>query len=730
MSTSSSTNKILQFVPFNSSIDPTFWHALTQLKIDILKLGDEPVGIQGWYERGRWTVERDQSSSSQIINQVSFGNEFRVDGKSLSSAAQSDQTPQTSSMSGRVPVWGMLKNFNTIEEFKACDKQNLFNTFSDQLWKDKIENKEIPSEDKSPEFLNLKKYKYYYWFTFPAFVSKPSWNVILPNQNEEDWPTLAVEDTLELNNLILQNNNLQNHYWIAKRDQTSNSWSLASISQWIEFFKDVSEENRYLIFIDPAVHPQAAGWPLRNILARIQSQYGNQARKFKVIGYRDPIGVAENHTVSIVRSVLVTIELPEQEIFKVSYPPYSKKDKKKQVFISSHLVSGRLAAVGWEKNAAGKLGPRMADLAPMMDPIRLAEQAVDLNLKLMRWRILPDLNLRENFFYTLFTIRCRNTRLLHSAKVSFSNPVRQPLFEFEDCLEGGKPKAACASAALKRIYPGLDTEGIELSIPMPGHPIPPNLIDQTKAQVDQLESLFDTHDVVYLFMDSRESRWLPTLLGARSELLTCLFFLLNYKLVINAALGFDSYLVMRHGVRSSTPTQSDASSTVTEENSASSKLPQIRQLGCYFCNDVVAPSDSLTDRTLDQMCTVTRPGLAPIASATAVELMASVLQHPQGIEVLAEIMDKNRDEHKSTIQESVLGLVPHQIRGFLSKFDNLKLVGPAYDKCTGCSLTKNIRNLNSNVIQAFNDSKYLENLTLEVNLESLEWDDEEEEGEE
>ena len=53
----------------------------------------------------------------------------------------------------------------------------------------------------------------------------------------------------------------------------------------------------------------------------------------------------------------------------------------------------RPSAVGWEKNPQGKLGPRLADLAPMMDPTRLAAQAVDLNLKLMRWRILPSLEL-------------------------------------------------------------------------------------------------------------------------------------------------------------------------------------------------------------------------------------------------------------------------------------------------------------------------------------------------
>lgn len=43
------------------------------------------------------------------------------------------------------------------------------------------------------------------------------------------------------------------------------------------------------------------------------------------------------------------------------------------------------------------------------------------------------------------------------------------------------------------------------------------------------------------------------------------------QIVMNAALGFDSYLVMRHGARSS--------------------LSKGERLGCYYCNDIVAPSD-------------------------------------------------------------------------------------------------------------------------------------------
>ena len=53
------------------------------------------------------------------------------------------------------------------------------------------------------------------------------------------------------------------------------------------------------------------------------------------------------------------------------------------------------SVVGWEKNAKGQLGPRHANMRSSMDPAKLAEASVDLNLKLMKWRLVPNLDLEK-----------------------------------------------------------------------------------------------------------------------------------------------------------------------------------------------------------------------------------------------------------------------------------------------------------------------------------------------
>ena len=111
--------------------------------------------------------------------------------------------------------------------------------------------------------------------------------------------------------------------------------------------------------------------------------------------------------------------------------------------------------------------------------------------------------------------------------------------------------------------------------------------------------------------------------------------------------------------------------------------PQQERLGCYFCNDVVAPVNSTIERAMDQQCTVARPGLSAIAGALAAELMAAVLQHPLGAAAPAAGSAASRS--LAAAHDLPLGEAPHMIRGQLGGFSQMCLTGQAFRQCTACS---------------------------------------------
>nr|DAD24839.1 TPA_asm: hypothetical protein HUJ06_026303 [Nelumbo nucifera] len=394
-------------------------------------------------------------------------------------------------------------------------------------------------------------------------------------------------------------------------------------------------------------------------------------------------------------------------------------------------------AVGWELNRGKKIS-RCIRLAESMDPMRLAISAADLNLKLMRWRALPSLNLN-----ILSTTRClllgagtlgcqvarmlmawgvRKITLLDSGRVAMSNPLRQSLYTFNDCLNSGDLKAMAAARSLKQIFPAVEAEGIVMAIPMPGHPVTAQEEGSVVEDCKRLQDLIISHDAVFLLTDTRESRWLPTLFCSNAN-----------KITITAALGFDSFVVMRHGAG---PFGSSSDYKSEDENTLATSMANLspsedghRQLGCYFCNDVVAPIDSTANRTLDQQCTVTRPGLAPIASTLAVELLVGILHHPNGILAPGEVASSNGGGSS----EQPLGILPHQIRGSLSQFSQMTLVGHSSSSCTACSssVVSEYRNRGMDfILQAINHPAYLEDLTGLTELMrsatsfKLDWDNE------
>lgn len=48
----------------------------------------------------------------------------------------------------------------------------------------------------------------------------------------------------------------------------------------------------------------------------------------------------------------------------------------------------------------------------------------------------------------------------------------------------------------------------------------------------------------------------------------------------------------------------------------------------------------------------------------------------------AQVVDTHSEEYNS-----VLGLVPHQMRGYLARFNTMLITGAAFGSCTGCSET-------------------------------------------
>ena len=109
---------------------------------------------------------------------------------------------------------------------------------------------------------------------------------------------------------------------------------------------NLSIQQQTIAFIDPSALPDNPGWPLRNLLAYIRALHPSSTH-LRILSWRD--------------SELPTANGTWKSRFGVLSVGAAAADEGAKT---------KPSAVGWEKNVQGKLGPRVADLAPMMDPTR------------------------------------------------------------------------------------------------------------------------------------------------------------------------------------------------------------------------------------------------------------------------------------------------------------------------------------------------------------------------
>ncbi|KAL6259572.1 hypothetical protein P5V15_009490 [Pogonomyrmex californicus] len=670
-------SELIKFTKLRTATDSTFWAKFAELKIDKLKL-DEKSKIHLW---GSYSL---QPMNEERINPL------------LLDCTSFNENLETTSHNAGIARYGYMINTNTYETFRQINPENFIDTMGECVIDSIKDGMALQEPWRLSMFVvfaysDLKKYKFFYWAAHPAPFSLPETHLIMPTKFASGEFTANQIDKLHADFLQLDAKS-KNFFTVFT---SGNDLNIDNLAKGIEYTKasinnkgdsEQVKNELYFAFYDPCTSAEP-GWPLRNLLCLLLWHCPMYCftHNIKFLSIRND---------KMQAAIVFTVRI--------------KEDKNVEI-IRKTISEGHL--VGWETNTSGKMGPNIADLSSIMDPTKLSDRAINLNLKLMKWRLVPNLDLDKIkdlrcLLLGAGTLGCAvarillgwditNITLVDNSTVSHSNTVRQSLYTHEDAVQR-RHKVHAAKDALLRIRPNMNVEGVVLHIPMPGHVIGQSMMETTREAVSKLQELVNNHDVIFLLLDSREARWLPTLLCAASK-----------KIAINAALGFDSYTVQRHGKRS---LSNPGLPNIKTQN------PTGQDLGCYFCNDITQPGNSQMDRTLDQQCTVSRPGLSQIAAGLAVELLMAVIQHPQGISARAFMNNENDDYQENTDNPLIglLGGVPHTIRGSLWGHEENLTITHRSPFCTACStpLIKEYQQRNfAFILDACNIPNYLEKLS-------------------
>lgn len=377
---------MLKFATFTSDIELPFYTSLASHKINHDKLDDSARRLLGLYE-----IRSSDSPEASCRLQI-HGNAFT-----------NDAVP-----AGFCRAEGMIKNVNTIEEYRNLDKGAILSQAARTIW-DAINDGTIYSCPSLLAFFtaicfaDLKKYKFTYLFAFPALHSDPPWRIVSnteprlgrDNDNHEEGgaivhmtgeETAALVDSVQTWRYIVDAR--QHGFFLAKKrransfsgysskaektddgtsmdgetiyrpttpgspgDSLGFTWAVGSLIDYERgFFEDTLEEDRFVGFTDPSTYPMYPGWMLRNLLVLIRRRW--KLNRVQILCYRD-IQARRDEA----ESIILPLEL-------------EASDSSTSLAQSLSLSDNMPKVTGWERNSVGKVMSRIANLGEYMDPKR------------------------------------------------------------------------------------------------------------------------------------------------------------------------------------------------------------------------------------------------------------------------------------------------------------------------------------------------------------------------
>jgi len=211
-------SKVVKFIPFSSTVDSPFWVRYCHLKLETIRLKEDPIDIRASY--GVHVVNHKANSNNNNNTSSTNANRLRCQESSLllqeerstngddNTENENDEVDMNDGVpNDRVACPGVLLGYNTKESFQKVNKNELLkevfckqffvgtttDTDTDTNTDTDTDNTDISLQAPSLvllTFADLKQHKVLYWFGFPTLMTKVPIQASLLDNNgdsEGDW---------------------------------------------------------------------------------------------------------------------------------------------------------------------------------------------------------------------------------------------------------------------------------------------------------------------------------------------------------------------------------------------------------------------------------------------------------------------------------------------------------------------------------------------------------------
>ena len=297
----------------------------------------------------------------------------------------------------QVKVEGQVVLLNTLESMKTFDRKRAAAAEAHKVADDALSGRGEEDPARLNRFLvlcfaDLKQYTFYYWVCVPA-IKTPEPVLSLGAAPLSSGGSAAADGICKACHAFSQEGGGRRGrvpFWFVEEGGSAgdNGAEGAAEGEVVVTCRGLSEwrsccspgGTATVAAIDVSCADDSPGWPLRNLLFLAAARW--KLKTLRVILLREE---KQGGAFSPTRSVSHVVQLPKTEM---------SEEALLHSLRAGERGSGGVSAVGWEHNARGALGPRSVNLSSTLDPKQRASAAMDLNLKLMRWRALPELQVR------------------------------------------------------------------------------------------------------------------------------------------------------------------------------------------------------------------------------------------------------------------------------------------------------------------------------------------------